>query len=152
LNLSFTRVEFPTGPPEKTLPYEVHDGRGLLLTKSEEEYVVGLRLMMLPQRDGRSVCAVLWDDGQADGKAVRVIFRAPPLYNFLIKAGRKFEPPEMSRRLVAAGFEYRQSASEYGIAPIKRVWRGELRDGLEEPFHDVPPVVTQAQVVTSRVQ
>jgi hypothetical protein len=128
LFVKFPAAEFPQGAPESTASFDIHDGRGTILARTEEEYVAALHLLALPQNDKRSVCAVRWDDEET----TTVIFRPAPLYTFLTKLGRKFEPAEMSRRLIAAGFLCRQSASDHGVWPIKRVWVGELRDGIGE--------------------
>lgn len=129
---AFPACEFPDGPPaDKYSPG--YPFNGLLRAESDDEFCVGLRLLARPQKHQRSLCGVYFLDQTArsdvGGEVARVLFKLPPLYDWLRKqCERKYETEELTRRLNAAGFEYRETASECGVR-LKRIWRGTLADG-----------------------
>ena len=129
---------FPEGPPktERGSRYTGWLGR-IIRAKSEEEYRIALSLLALPQRHALSIPGIyfLKSSGCDGAETAWVVFKAPPLYDWLRRQkDRKFEIDEMNRRLVDAGFTYRDTAMERGVR-LRRVWRGTLTDATVDDHH-----------------
>jgi hypothetical protein len=105
----------------------------LVRAETEQEFAVALRLLALPRKADLAAVGVYFPDksvkSDVGGEVGRAIFRMPPFYNWVRKfKDRKYDAETLSKRLMAAGFQFRQTAVERGVR-LKRVWRGRLVDG-----------------------
>lgn len=136
----FPVEEYPNGPPEDALLK--YGWQGKLRVTSEAEYKVALSFLALPQKRRESIYAVCWPTASTTdttGETVRVVFKLPPLYDWLrTHKDCKYEADELSKRLSAAGFTYRESGSEYGVR-LRRVWRGLITEAaIDEHQFETP--------------
>ena len=128
----FPAVEYPDGPPpERCSSRFPHTG--LVRAETEQEFAVALRLLALPRKADLAAVGVYFPDksvkSDVGGEVGRAIFRMPPFYNWVRKfKDRKYDAETLAKRLMAAGFQFRQTAVERGVR-LKRVWRGRLVDG-----------------------
>ena len=138
----FPAIEYPDGPPpgrcSSRFPHT-----GLVRAETEQEFAVALRLLALPRKANLAAVGVYFLDKslQSDvgGEVGRAVFKMPPLYNWLRKfKDRKYDAETLAKRLMAAGFQFRQTAVERGVR-LKRVWRGRLVDGEVDDHSFVAP-------------
>jgi hypothetical protein len=131
--------ENPDGPPLSAAGRHLGWKGYLVRATCEQEYVVALKLVALPQRNPLSVSGAyyLLDSGDNGAERGNVIFKGPPLFDWLRKKERKFDIDEMNRRLVDAGFQFRDTAMECGIR-LRRVWRGTLVDATVDDHQAIP--------------
>jgi len=128
----FPAVEYPGGPPAGRCSSKFPHS-GLIRAETEQEFAVALRLLGLPRKADLAAVGVYYLERglQSDvgGEVARAVFTMPPLYNWLRKyKERKYDAETLAKRLMEAGFEFRQTAMESGVR-LKRVWRGRLADG-----------------------
>ncbi len=128
----FPAVEYPGGPPAGRCSSKFPHS-GLVRAETEEEFVVALGLLGLPRKADLAAVGVYYIERglQSDvgGEVARAVFTMPPLYNWLRKyKERKYDAETLAKRLMQAGFQFRQTAMERGVR-LKRVWRGRLADG-----------------------
>ena len=156
--------DFPNGPPFEGGRYTGWRG-WLVRAESKAEYLIALAFVARPRRDVSSIPGVYYlpsDEeqvatGTEDAEAGRVIFSGPHLYDWLRQhKDRKFEIDELNRRLVDAGFRFRDTALECGVR-LRRVWRGALSDATvdDHQFARMDELVRQegkAQMRRSVVQ
>ncbi len=156
--------DFPNGPPFEGGRYTGWRG-WLVRAESKAEYLIALAFVARPRRDVSSIPGVYYlpsDEeqvatGTEDAGAGRVIFSGPHLYDWLRQhKDRKFEIDELNRRLVDAGFRFRDTALECGVR-LRRVWRGALSDATvdDHQFARMDELVRQegkAQMRRSVVQ
>jgi len=150
----FPAAKYTEGPPPDRY-CSAFSFDGLVHAADDDEFRVGLKLLALPQGDRRAAVGVYFLDPEnksdIGGEIARVIFKLPPLYNWLRKhRERKYEAEELTKRLAAAGFEYRQTASESGVR-LKRVWRGTLADGAVDDHKFLLPEERMNDDVTARL-